>query len=258
MRWQRRARQKEGRMRKMGIAPVVVSDISPVLDAKKLQGMTYHELTRYRHSLSEFVDRSNRIQVLPNGGAVSANEMKQLTRDIRTLNQRRARTRAKLSAMEVPTVHTQDYTNRLSSKLQYDVYGNLIPQERGETGPWDYYVEPKYKSRGAFLATRRSVSSWLGDKGSYSNVAAAEREKLARAFEVMNVEGVPELIRSLTDDQVEFFVERYGAYDDLNIWYISDEEYLKGVVDFRENDPTGYNEYVGSVLGKLNEIRKYL
>lgn len=257
MQWQRKARAKMNRLKKKGVDEVQIQDMSPVVDAKKLQGMTYNELSRYRHELNEFTDRSNRIIKTATGDAITSKEWKAYKRDVQRLNRQRRDVRGHIGALEVPDIRTQDYSALLSSKLDYDVYGNPIPPARGTQSPWGHYVVGGIPtSRRSLKSLHRGVKAALGHD--YATIAQLEREKLAKAFEAINVDAVPEMIRSLTDDQIEFLVERAGIYDGLNTWYISDESLQAGRYDARDADPTGYNEYVASVIDQIDSVKAAL
>lgn len=251
MAWQRRAQSKERRLRKQGATNV--KDISPVKSARDLQKMTYHELEKYRHELNVFTDRNTAYQILPSGQAVDKKEIRKLRRQIAKVNRMRRQVRERLSRAEVSGA--QDIETRYRMRAQRDpLTGEIVPGPRGSGGPWDPVVMTELPQTAEALERRLETARQML-KHDWPHVVAGQRRSAVAMAEQTGNDDLVDAIRSLSDYQLSFAIERLGLIDSLALYYQSRHDYDMGRFAVAEIDPEGYQDMQQSVIDDLAKLQ---
>lgn len=269
MAWQKRARAKEGRLRKQGITNV--GELSPVKSPKELQSMSYAELSRYRHELNVFSDRNTRFVQVPTGKAIpergkipldsgetiTGREWAKLQRAVGRANAPRVDFFDKLKNVELrPELEAQR-----EQMMMANVNPRTLQVETPALGESDYgvirstalpWTRRAYKQRLAYAKRLEQVG--IGE------VAAKQRESARKILETYGggaADDVLALLDTLSDSQLLTLTQTTEFFDDIKSGYQSRADYEAGrmspseIVTSEDSDAK-----LGKVLSNITAIRE--
>ena len=227
-RLQKRARDKESRLRVKGASESAISMVSPRLDAATVANMTSREQRNYAARLRNFNKRENRILVLESGETVKYKEYQRLVSKAREYNrmiQRQARGIERAAQTISPS--RSDYLEKVEelrllagrpAGMSADEYARRLKDVRvmGRIGHFEM-TEPPASKRA--LAARKRMLSEMADP----RTTARRRRALRKAIRKMLVEtGRKDLwdeVRRMSDTQFDVMVTVTPFMDNLSIDY---------------------------------------
>lgn len=244
MKWQRRAQAKQRRLKNQGVTNL--AEISPVRSARDLQGMSYRELERYRHSLNEFTDRNTAFTILPSGQAVDRRELRKLRRTVSRVNRMRGEVRRNLMRQQV--VGAADLETRYRDRSHIDWRtGKRVPGPRGTGAPWEPVTMSELPKDAKTLQRRLETARQMLKHDFPTVIAGQRRAARAMAEQTGNAELV-DAIDSMTDFQLSFAIERLGILENLSLYYTSKDDQEQGRIAMAELDPEGYADMQQRVI----------
>lgn len=229
---QRRARQKEGRLRKAGAFGPSLADISPVRPWREVQAMTPGEKRSYRAKLSAFTARSNRLYVYESGEVVLYSEMAKLKRqtlsDAAKVNRSLAEERRRINAIRVDAnvsgagnIKKIEERQRERGLEERDAQGKKtgrIHQYMGSVyGVAEVRVEEDPTSERS--AQRRAEALQQMAERNWSQRRAKLRESAVEMAHFAGDDGLAARIEALSDDQFDVLTQRTNFMDELSVAY---------------------------------------
>lgn len=252
MQWQGRAQAKQRRLTAKGATNV--SEISPVLPARSLQSMSYHELERYRNDLAQFSDRNTSFTILKSGEAVRTGDIRRLKRMVRQINRTRAQQVERLNA-------PKNVPRAVDLKWKHAERTFIDPITHKPTRPPVGMGSPFAPVR--FTELPSSAESMRSLEKSFRRMRARTFEDVARAYrasavKIANQMNNPELsdqIDDLSDFELVFAAERMGLLEDLAAWYLSVADFESGRAAPSDTDPEGYELMQQSLMERLGDLQ---
>lgn len=229
---QRRARQKEGRLRKAGALGPSISDISPVRPWREVQAMTPGEKRSYRAQLAHFTSRQNRLYVYESGEVVlySQAEKQRTKAEAATakINERVASARRRINRIKVdPTVSgagnikTIEERQRERGLEERDAQGRKTGRVHEYMG--SVYGVPEVKvgqpPASDKSAQRRAEALQAMAKRSWGERRAKLRQSAAEMARFAGDDELAERIEKLSDNQFDVLTQRTNFMDELSVAY---------------------------------------
>lgn len=226
---QKRARDKESRLRKKGASADAIGSVSPRRAWADVKGMSVNEQRAYGAALMQFNHRSNAYRVLPHGMVIAKRDVLAQSVYIKGINERREQEAARINAIGVANVpgarniygsiqerqrervlREKDDSGRFTGRIhEYvgDVYGvskvnePTVPPKDRQTAEkrLDMFIEMAQRS----YEERRE------------NLRGAVRDML----EGCGAEELAEFIDGMTDTQFDVLTQRTNFMDELSATY---------------------------------------
>ena len=256
MRWQKRARQKASRLRKKGATAEEIARVSSIKPAGELQKMSYYELQRYRHSLSEFSDRGTGFTVLKSGELLSRKESGLLKRTLAAVNRARARVRQWLSSVQAKGA--VDIERKWRERQFLDpITHKPTAAPRGTSSPFEPVVMGEQPATRKIYKQRLEVLQRMRER-TFEEVASAHRKSAVDMARQMGGDDLADAIAGLSDFELEFAIERMGLLEDLSLWYTSSADFARGVATAEELDPEGHVDALAAITQRVETIKRMM
>lgn len=269
MAWQKRARAKEGRLRKQGITNV--NELSPVKSPKELQAMSYAELSRYRHELNVFSDRNTRFVQVPTGKAVSEKAKIPLDSGETITGREWARLQRAIDRANAPRI---DFFNKLKAvELRPELEAQREQMMMANVNPRTLQVETPAFGESDFGILRSNALPWTKRAYKQRLIYAKRLEKLginevaaqqrANAREILETYGggvaddILGELDTLSDNQFLMLTQSTEFFDFIRAGYQSRKDYEAGRMHPREVYTDEDIEYrLSTVLKNIKGVRE--
>lgn len=226
---QKRARDKESRLRKKGASADAIGSVSPRRAWADVKGMSVNEQRAYGAALMQFNHRSNAYRVLPHGGVIAKRDVLAQSVYIKGINERREQEAARIDAIGVANVPGAR-----------NIYGSIqerqrerVLREKDDSGRYtgrrheylgDVYGvskvnEPTVPPKDRQTAEKRLDMFIEMAQRSYDERRENLRESVRSMLEGSGAEELAEFIDGMTDTQFDVLTQRTNFMDELSATY---------------------------------------
>lgn len=249
---QKRARDKEYRLRKRGAA--MVGEYSPRLNWNEVKQMNTRELRSYSKKLGKF--SAEHSKVLQSGEVLPEKIIRKINANIRVHNLKAAKERAKIDKVKakLPTVGERFVKTRASVGIDPNTMKPYVETEVGTTGS---ALQPIVQSempeniRQAMSRLRKS-EQWA--RPNFRKIYRTQRKSAISMLKMVRLDDVAEAVGSMSELAFSVAVNRYGLFDELEVWYTDNQEVLDWQISRNRTEYEGFTSRMRDMVSALAQL----
>ena len=242
---QKRARDKEYRLRKRGAA--MVGDLSPRVSMAEVKSMSTRELRAYARRLNRFA--SERSVVLES-------VIRRINRNIAEHNRKAAKERERIDKVnrDLPKVGERFVQTRVSVGVDPNTMQPYVEAEPGQTGATLQPIISTEPPKTAKQAMRRLRSSERWAHPNYMRRTAAQRRNIIDMLERIGMDAEADRVRRMSSLAVSVMVNRYGIFDELDLWYMPNTSDIERQIGYNPQEFRGFQADMNAILDALMDV----
>lgn len=249
---QKRARDKEYSLRRRGAA--MIGEYSPREQWAAVEAMTTKEIRAYTKRLANF--SSKRVAVLESGELLDEAIIKRINRNIAEHNRKAARERAKIDKVraQLPEVGERFIKSKASVGVDPNTLQPYVDVEVGVTGSSLMPIKQTELPKNLTQAMRRLKKSEQWAKPNYRKQYATQRNTAAKMLRLVYLDDVASEVEQMSDLAFSVAVNRYGLFDELEVWYTDDVEVLDWQISNNRAEYEGFTQRMRDMVSALAEL----
>lgn len=249
---QKRARNKEYSLRKRGAA--MVGEYSPRQTWASVNAMSTKELKAYTKKLAKF--SATRMSVLESGEVIDRSILERIEKNISEHNRKAAKERAKIdrARSNLPKVGERFVQTRASVGVDPNTLQPYVEAEVGTIGSSLQPIIQTEKPKNIRQAMSRLAKSEKWAKPNYPKVYASQRTSAIRMLRIVYLDDVAEAVAAMSNTAFSVAVNRYGLFDELEVWYTDNQETLDWQISNNRAEYEAFSQRMRDMVAALAEM----